>query len=286
MGTYDVPDPRRRLILIGGGEDRRGPCRVLGAFLALAGGAEARLAVIACAAAAQEETGEAYREVFLRLGAAEVRVVSLAERADADGPRLKEVVASASGFFFTGGDQLRLTALLGGTPLLDAVRRRWEEGAVVAGTSAGASAMSATMIVGGHAETTARREILRMSAGFGFLPAVVDQHFAQRGRITRLIAALAQNPEMLGIGLDEDTAFVVEGGLGRVIGSGAATILDARRLGHTNAEEAGLTDPVAVTGVVLHVLPSGYGLRLADRRPVVPDPARPETEAPRPAFLS
>jgi cyanophycinase len=192
-------------------------------------------------------------------------------RAAARSPALVRAVRQASGVFFTGGDQLRITALLGGTPLERALRRAFRAGCLVAGTSAGASAASTTMIVGGQAEVAPQRSAIRLAPGLGLLPGVVvDQHFAERGRIGRLLAALAQNPRALGLGLDEDTAAEVRAGRLRVLGSGAATVCDAAGTALTNVSETGPHRVLALSGVRLHVLPEGYGFDLRRRRALPP----------------
>jgi cyanophycinase len=259
------------LVIIGGGEDRRGKCEVLGHFVALAGGARARVAVLAAASEDGGEVGRSYERVFRRLGAADVMVLRLEHRADAEDEGLCSSLASATAAFFTGGDQLRITATLGGTRLLDALYALHRNGGVLAGTSAGASIMSATMIVGGQGDEPARRAVLSMCPGLGLLPGtVIDQHFAQRGRLNRLLAAISQNPGILGVGIDEDTAVVVHEDTLSVIGSGTVTFLDGRPLTFSNASESGQEDPLALLGVVAHVLPAGYRFDLAGRRPLLP----------------
>lgn len=260
-----------RLVIIGGGEDKSGKCLILRHYLQLAGGRDARLAVITAASAEGEAVGEEYRAVFRRLGAAEVDVMNITDRQQANADWLLDKLAKATGAFFTGGDQLRITALMGGTLLFDTLYRRWQEGLVLAGTSAGASAMSSTMIVGGRGSDTAKREMIHMSPGLGFLPAaVIDQHFAQRGRIMRLLAAISQNPEMLGIGIDEDTALVLDGNTAEVRGSGTVTLVDGRGIEHTSASDSETNDPLALWNVCLHVLPAGYRFQIDRRLPLLP----------------
>jgi cyanophycinase len=259
------------LVIIGGGEDTRGDCTILRHFVHLAGGRAARLAVLTAASSEGEQAGATYRQTFLRLGAEQVTVLPLSTRADANDPSACASLEDATGAFFTGGDQLRITATLGGTALLRALYRLHERGAVLAGTSAGAAAMSATMIVGGRGDDTVRRDVLSMSPGLGFLAgAVIDQHFAQRGRINRLLAAISQNPEILGIGIDEDTAVVIAGASASVLGAGTVTVLDGSQLAHTNASESRAGDPLALMDVVVHVLPEQYRFDLLTRRPLPP----------------
>lgn len=257
------------LVIIGGAEDKEGPCIILRRFLSLAGGKEARVAVLTTATERAEEVGSEYTRLFYRLGAAEVRHLDVADREAARTEAMVAALDRATGVFLTGGDQLRLTSILGGTPLAGALHAAVCRGAVLAGTSAGASAMSATMIVEGRDESAPRRSIIAMAPGLGFLKeVVVDQHFAERGRLGRLLAAIAENPYILGLGLDEDTAVICEpGGSFTVIGSGACTVVDGVGIRTSNISESAPGEPLVLTYVTLHVLPAGYTFDLKRRRP-------------------
>ena len=265
--TQSRPGP---LVIIGGAEDRDG--RILSAFVRLAGGADAVIAILATASDEPEGTEEDYARAFKRLGAKRVETLRVLRRADAGDDDILRRAMGATGFFFAGGDQLRLTSTVGGTLLDAALHERYGQGAVIAGTSAGASAMSETMIVTGPSDDAPKKCTIKMAPGMGFLEgAVVDQHFAQRGRLGRLLAALAQNPRVLGLGIDEDTGVVVfPDRTLRVTGSQTVTILDGRTILETNASEARPDDPLALTEVVLHILPEGYGYDLDARRPLGP----------------
>ncbi|MGI9952561.1 cyanophycinase [Moorellaceae bacterium AZ2] len=260
------------LYIIGGNEDKEGRCMILRRFVEAAGGEKAVLAVMPVAAGDMARAGEEYRRLFTRLGAARVEVVAFASRREAGHPALVNLLEGSTGIFLTGGDQLRLTALLGGTELDRALHRAYRRGAVIGGTSAGAAAMSATMIVEGAGEETPRAEVVRMAPGLGLIrEVVVDQHFAQRGRLGRLLAAVAHNPYILGLGIDEDTAVLVDDRQRfRVYGSGAVTVVDGRRIEHSDISGAG-TGPLALTGLQLHILPAGYGFDLALRCPLLPE---------------
>lgn len=261
------------LVMVGGGEDRRGPRRILREIARLAGGQDGTLAVIGTASAAPEEAADAYCRVFTELGVGRVQPVMVDDRGHAQDPRRWSLLPSATGVFFTGGDQLRITAVLGGTALEQAIRDAVARGAVAAGTSAGAAVMSATMIVEGPGERSLRREILRMCPGLGLWPeVVVDQHFAQRGRMNRLLSVVAHNPRLLGVGIDEDTAVVVHPGRRfRVLGSGTVTVVDGRRSFLTTASEARVDEPLTLLGVTVHVLAEGYGWDLARDMPLAPE---------------
>jgi len=260
------------LVVIGGAESRDGA--ILRTFVRLAGGPAAVVALLATASGRPDDAAREYEEAFVRLGVGRVETLRVTDRSDAWRPEILERARAATAFFFTGGDQLRITSTLGGTPLDEVVHRRHREGAVIAGTSAGASAMSETMIVEGDSDDAPKKCTIKMAAGMGFLEgAVIDQHFAQRGRLGRLLAALAQNPKLLGIGVDEDTAFVVRGDRTlRVVGSQTVTVVDGRAIEETNASESLPDEPLVLTHVVLHVLPSGYGFDLAAWRPLRPAP--------------
>lgn len=260
------------LVIVGGAEKKEGECVILRTFLELAGGADARIIVLTTATLEPQETGRLYTEIFARLGTRNVTACHVNDRLVAQDPAQVKALADSTGIFFTGGDQLRITTILGGTPLEEALFARYRSGAVVAGTSAGASAMSDLMIVEGESDDTPTPRTLRMAPGVGLLEEVViDQHFAQRGRIGRLLMAVSQNPYVLGVGLDEDTAIVVSPEARfRVVGSQAATVLDGRSLVHSNVSELGPRQSLAVVGATIHLLPGGYGFDLKNRTVIVP----------------
>jgi cyanophycinase len=258
-----------QLVIIGGAEDREGGCEILREFARLAGGARARLAIISVASDAPREVAQIYETTFRRLGVRNASALDLRSRAEANDDEAVGTIEAATGVFFTGGNQLRITRLLGGTRLDTALHRRREEGLVIAGTSAGAAMMSSVMIVGSSPTMTLREGMVELGSGLGFLPGVlVDQHFEQRGRLRRLLAAIAQYPHELGLGIDEDTGVVVEGHAFRVVGSGSVTVVDAGDLTHTNLAEVERHDLLAICGVRIHVLPAGYRFDLRNRAPL------------------
>lgn len=259
-----------QLLIIGGAEDKEGECVILHELIDLAGGKKARIVIVTTATETPGDVGQNYVEVFNRLGVGQAEILDIRTRRAAGSEGCLEQIKKAEAVFFTGGDQLRLTSLLGGTPLDRALREAYASGAVIAGTSAGAAVMSEIMIVAGDNEETPRQNNLRLAPGLGLLAgAVIDQHFAQRGRLGRLLVAVAQNPGILGIGVDEDTAMVVGSeGEFRVIGSQTVTIIDGRGIGETNISEVAPSESLALTGVRLHVLPAGYGYSLRNHRPL------------------
>ena len=258
------------LVIIGGGEDREGAAAVLGEFVRLAGGAAARVLVVAVASEQQAVLANVYTELFRRLGAAEVKSLGIAHRERANSPAAGEAVERATGVFFTGGSQLRITRLLGGTLLDRALHRRHAAGLVLGGTSAGAAMMSAVMITGDALGAPRRAGSVRLGRGMDFLPGVlIDQHFEERGRLRRLITAVAQNPHDLGLGVDEDTAAVVRGGRFEVFGAGTVTVVDASDLVYTNLGDPDDGRPLTICGVKIHILSAGDRFDLARRAPVV-----------------
>ncbi|MCL1853162.1 MAG: cyanophycinase [Peptococcaceae bacterium] len=255
-----------KIMFIGGTEDREGECLILRRFLAEAGGDLARVAVITAATREGLRVGDDYRRVFQVLGCAWVDVVEINSREDAGRPEVSAILAEVTGVFLTGGDQVRLTGLLGGTTLENALKERVAAGCVLAGTSAGASALPALMIVGGETDTP-DRDSIRMAPGFGFVPDIVaDQHFAQRGRINRLLVAVAMNPRVLGIGIDEDTAACLSDGVFEVIGRGTVMVIDAAATRISNIQELSWGHPLTVSPVEIHLLSKGFCFSLLRRR--------------------
>jgi cyanophycinase len=258
------------LVIIGGAEDRDGDCLVLREFLRLAGGRKAHIAVMTAATSMPEEVGGDYIRIFERLGAELVEVVRTESRKDAEREDALRIIDQASGIFFTGGDQSRIVDFIKGTLLDAAIHRRHQEGAVIGGTSAGAAMMPDEMIVGGASVSNPSVDAVQMGPGMGFLPGIViDQHFAQRGRLGRLLAALVQQPAVLGLGIDEDTAIVVKGDEFIVVGQGAITVVDETSATHNNLQGLLMDEAIALCNVKLHILPSGYRFNLKTHQPIL-----------------
>ena len=261
---------KRQLVIIGGAEDKEGDCQILREFVRRAGGTKARIAIMTAATELPREVGENYIRVFERLGAEDVRILDTESREDGSSSTALEAINKATGVFFTGGDQARITSVLKDTEIDKAIHKRCSEGIVVGGTSAGAAVMPDVMIVEGDSETNPRMEIVDMGPGLGFLPGVViDQHFSQRGRLGRLIAALAQQPAVLGFGIDENTAIVVTDSQFEVIGEGSVTVVDDSEVIHSNVDEILKDEALAVCGARLHILPHGYKFDLKTRKPIL-----------------
>ncbi|WP_437732078.1 cyanophycinase [Sorangium sp. So ce1335] len=260
--------PGGALVLIGGHEDKEGEREILREVVRRAGGRP-----IVVATLASEVAGELwieYEPVFRALGAGDVRHLDIAQRDQAREARWLEILDDAGCVFFTGGDQLKITSKLGGSRLADAICAVYRRGGTIAGTSAGASVMSETMLVGGAGEESAKvRGAVRMAPGLGLVRDIlVDQHFAQRGRLGRLLGAVAHNPRLLGVGIDEDTAAVIEPERRlRALGTGAVYIVDGRNLSHTNIGEEQGDRALSLFDVRLHVLSSGDSFDLETGRP-------------------
>jgi cyanophycinase len=254
------------VIVIGGAEDKFRDRVILNRFVALAGGPDATVVVVSTASSLGREAGERYRQVLGELGVGTVRPLHAMTRAQANDETFARSVSDATGIFLTGGNQLRLSSTIGGTRLADAILERFREGAVIAGTSAGASAMSSHMIAFGASGGTPKHRMAALAAGLGVLPSVIiDQHFQQRNRLGRLLSVIAQNPSLLGLGIDEETAGV-EGpdGVMVVIGRGCITIVDGAGA-ETDAWDVHGHRPLMISGVVLHALPAGYRFDLRRR---------------------
>lgn len=255
------------LFVIGGAEDRVGKATVLRRFVRLAGGRRARLVLVPTASSFQDEVVASYTEVFTRLGAPGPAVVNPKGRLDAHDPVAVELIDQATGVFLSGGSQLKLSQRLPGTPLGDALHRAHDRGAVIGGTSAGASIMSQFMISMGDEGITPRQRHSQLSAGLGLLEGVIiDQHFGERARYGRLLSVVAGSPSLIGIGIDEDTAIEVRGRRRFTVhGSGAVFVLDCRSA-TSDAPDARRGAPLMVTGAVVHSLPAGATFDLSEVR--------------------
>lgn len=257
------------VIIIGGAEDKVRDRVILGRFVQLAGARDACIVVVSTASSLGLEAGERYKGLFSELGAGTVKPLHAITRSQANDESVTRLLRDATGVFLTGGNQLRLSSTIGGTRLADAITDRFRHGAVVAGTSAGASAMSSHMIAFGASGATPKVRMAQIAAGLGLLPGViVDQHFQQRNRLGRLLSLIAQNPSLLGLGVDEDTAGVVgPDHIMEVIGRGSITVVDGA-LSETDAWEIHGHRPLMISGVMLHSLPAGYRFDLRRRERV------------------
>jgi cyanophycinase len=254
------------LIIIGGHEDHDGDKVILKEVASRV--RNGRLVLATIASHSPEGYLEKYQESFADLGISDVEELYINDRAEAGLTGKLEALADVNAVFFSGGDQLRITSQIGGTSIYRRIREIYEAGGVIAGTSAGASAMSETMLVKGQNATSYRIGDVRMAPGLGLMPnVIIDQHFAERGRIGRLLGAVSQNPRELGIGIDEDTAIIVTGQRFRVVGSGAVYLVDASGVTYSNVAETRTNSAPAIYDVKLHVLGDGETFDLETRRP-------------------
>lgn len=270
----DAHDPGA-VMVIGGAEDKLKNRVILSRFIELAGGKGSVIAVLSTASGFGPEAIATYRSVFRELGAAEVIGLHPESRGEANSAEMVESLKKVTGVFMTGGNQMKLSTVVVGTLLGAAILEAHARGAVVAGTSAGASAASTHMIGFGRSGATPKHRMANVSVGLGLLVnVIVDQHFEQRTRLGRLLAIVAQSPSLIGLGLDEDTAAIVfADDTLEVVGRGAVTIIDGRHVVSDAFEPRGHR-PMMVSGVMLHSLPAGYQFDLAERHllPVLPDP--------------
>ncbi|HSL12332.1 MAG TPA: cyanophycinase [Actinomycetota bacterium] len=254
------------VMLIGGAEDRTKTQRILKRFVELAGGRESSIVVVSTASMFGRRTLATYEASFTGLGVGSVTGVDPQERADAESPDLSALLSGATGVFLTGGNQLRLASVVAGTRLGSAILLAHDRGAAIAGTSAGASALAGHMMAFGDAGATPRHGHVQIAAGLGVVNGViVDQHFEQRTRLGRLLAAISQSPSLVGLGLDEDTAAIVYADRSvEVVGRGSITVVDGSNV-RTDAHLLRGRKPMMVSGAVLHSIPAGYWFDLRKR---------------------
>jgi cyanophycinase len=263
-----VPDGQKRgwIIPIGGAENKENDRQILERFVRVSGGAAADIVVIPTASRAHE-TGARYEQVFTEIGAQRVTVMDFDTRRDCQEQGRLHRLEEASGIFFTGGNQLRLTTLLGGTPVARLIRTANAHGVTVGGTSAGASILSEHMIAAGDEGSSLVAGSVRLAPGLGLTNRfIIDQHFRQRDRLGRLLTALAYNPFAVGIGLDEDTAaFIGPDETVEVEGSGGLTIVDGADVSYSSIDSVEEGQPVCMLGLRVHVLVAGATFNLHTR---------------------
>lgn len=254
------------IVPIGGAENKENDRSILRRFVEVSGGEDADIVVIPTASK-MHETGPRYEALFREIGARRVSVMDFDTRRDCQEPNRLQRLEEATAIFFTGGNQLRLTALLGGTPVAQLIRKRNAAGVTVGGTSAGASILSEHMIAFGDDGSSVIAGSVRLAPGLGLTNRfVIDQHFRERDRLGRLITALAYNPFAVGIGLDEDTAvFIGPDEVLEVEGSGGVTVVDASEVSFSSADSASEGQPVAILGLKVHVLVAGTTFDLNTR---------------------
>ncbi|SFC33707.1 cyanophycinase [Clostridium uliginosum] len=261
------------LIIIGGGEDKEGKKEILSRVCTSIDKDKDILLIATIATEYPKEAAIKYKRAFGELKVKNIRVLDINDRTESFNEENVELIKNSSLIFFTGGDQLRITSLIGGSPVYTALKQACSDGIFIVGTSAGASVMSDTMIVQGIDEESPRKCTLKMAPGLGFIKNVmIDQHFAQRGRIGRLLTGIAENPEVLGIGIDENTAIIVNKiGEIEVIGEGAVYFIDGSKITYTNVSELYGDQILSMHNVKLHILTDGNKFNLVKKSPFEED---------------
>ncbi|MGH8273446.1 MAG: cyanophycinase [Gammaproteobacteria bacterium] len=269
MCPSKVADGAQRgwIVPIGGAEEKEHDPRILERFVELCGGKDADIVVIPTASRLAD-TADRYAEIFSTMGVRRVDSMDFDTRRDAEEPNRLKRLGEATGIFLTGGNQLRIATMLGGTPIAKLIRARNAQGVTVGGTSAGASILSEHMIAFGNEGGSPTADSVHLSPGLGLTNRfIIDQHFRQRDRMGRLLAALAYNPFPVGIGLDEDTAaFIDPDNTLEVVGSGGVTVVDASGMQFSSMDQVRTDDTVCMLGVTLHILVAGATFNLHTRQ--------------------
>ncbi|MBC8508488.1 MAG: cyanophycinase [Chloroflexi bacterium] len=263
---------RGRLIAIGGNEDKANELIVLKRVIQEIGKTDYKVGVITTASREPEQRGLDYRQAFTALGASRIEILDIQNRSEANNKTLAKTLEDVDLIFLAGGDQLRLTSILGGSRILEAIQNRLESGALIAGSSAGAAVFSDTMIYEGKSEEGLFKGRVLTTAGFGFVENIVfDTHFITRGRIGRLIQIVTTNPTSIGVGIGEDSGVILKGdSTVEVIGTGQVIIVDGSDIVHSNIMDIEPGRPIAVENMKIHSLVNGYGYDFKKRRFLTP----------------
>ena len=260
--TYSSQSTKNAILVIGGAEDKVHGKEIFQTFFQRSGGTNALIGIVPCASREPSLIGERYYRLFSEMGAKEIKVLDVRDRPSADDLAYRSFVEGCTGIFLTGGDQLRLCGLLADTTLMNRIVARAQKREIsLAGTSAGAAVMGHHMISGGSSAEPPNRSLVDMAKGLNIIPQVlIDQHFYNRNRLARLLSAISSHPELLGIGIDEDTCAMFESdGVIQVIGKGTVTIIDAREMTCSNQAKVQGNEPLSMHNLKLHIL--GYGDR-------------------------
>jgi cyanophycinase len=248
------------VMVIGGAEDKVNGCGILAAFFQSAGGELSTIGIIPCASQEPGVVGDRYHQLFEKMGAQKVQVLDIRQPQECDEEIWLNILGDCTGIFLTGGDQLRLFDLMGGSKFIASIKARVRLGQLVlAGTSAGAAIMGERMIAGGSSGESPNASLVDLTDGLGIFPELlVDQHFHNRNRMARLLSAIAAYPDKLGIGIDEDTCAAFEkDGTFEVIGKGTITVIDPGSLTHTNYPGISQLSPLSLHNLTVHVLSQG-----------------------------
>lgn len=259
------------ILIIGGAEDKLNERHILRKFVEMSGGAEASILIVPVPSDFPVVTATLYSGLFETLGIKKISVLAATSRQEILKINAREELKSVTGVFLTGGDQMRLSSIIGGTDLLTELKSKVRKGKIVlAGSSAGAASMSSTMIVRGEPSVQPLKDSIRLCPGLGILKnVIIDQHFTQRARLTRLITAISYNPSNLGIGIDENTAIHIrKDGVLEVLGSGTVTIIDGSKITYNTIAEVHESDPFSIMGLQVNILSSGVRYNIYNRKPV------------------
>jgi cyanophycinase len=255
------------LVAIGGNEDKSEDLIILKRIIQEISKSDYMVGIITTASEDSENRGRDYHKVFTSLGASKIEILNIKKRSQANDNKIIKKIDDADLIFLTGGDQLRLTSVLGGSQALEAIQKRLDTGAIVAGTSAGAAAFSDTMIYEGSSEEGLFKGSVLSTPGFGFVKNIIfDTHFMSRGRIGRLVQIITTNPICIGVGISENSGVILKGdGNAEVVGTGQVIIVDGRDIGHSNIMNIKPGEPISVENVRIHSLVSGYGYNFKNK---------------------
>ncbi len=262
---------KKQLFLIGGNEDKGQKPLLLSEFCKRFNQKDGPLLLITGASKIPEEVGAMYIEIFNRLGCSDIIHFPLSDRRDCNDPEKVQALEKAGAVFITGGNQVKLAGILGGTALYDSLVQRVNEGLLYGGTSAGASIASGLMVAGGRGGYNPRRNLVKLTGGLALIRGcIIDQHFRERNRLYRLASAVSSNPQFIGLGIDEDTALeITEDRFCRVWGNNSATILNGDSITHTGYTEGSAQDAIPIFGMNMNVITPGYGYDLEKRTPLL-----------------
>lgn len=269
--SHHAPSTKNAILVIGGAEDKVHGKEILQTFFNRSGGSNAIIGIVPCASREPLLIGERYSRIFEDMGAKYLKVLDVRDRSGGDDSVYLDFVEECTGIFMTGGDQLRLCGLLAETPLMNRIVEKAQNKEIsLAGTSAGAAVMGHHMIAGGSSAESPNRSLVDMAMGLGIIPEVlVDQHFHNRNRLARLLSAIAAHPNLLGVGIDEDTCAMFESdGTLEVIGKGTVTMIDAREMSHTNQAHTYGSEPLSIHNLKLHILCHGDRYDLQKHQPL------------------
>ncbi|MDZ7822358.1 MAG: cyanophycinase [Candidatus Marinimicrobia bacterium] len=269
LSKIDEYIPQGLLVAIGGREDKEEDLEILSTLVSLVNAEVPKIEIITTATSSPEETSQEYIAAFSREGKSSVGILNIDSREAAVEPELLERIKAADIIFFTGGDQLRITSILAGSPIIDEIKRRYlEEHCIIAGTSAGAAAMSRTMIYGGDSSEALKKGSVNLGDGIGLIDnVIIDTHFVERGRFSRLMQVLSINPTNVGIGLGEDTGIIIEKGhIIKAIGNGLVVIFDGQDLKYSNVADIRYDEAIAMENLIVHTIVDGHGYDLRARK--------------------